>query len=128
MTAPTRGERNKATGQAGEELAADYLKRLGYELLGRNYRCRGGEVDIVARDGATLVFVEVKTRRSTAFGLPQQAVTQFKQRQIARAAQTWLAQHRKHGTSARFDVLSVLLLPDRPAEIEHITNAFDLPH
>ena len=123
-----QGERNRATGMAGEELAADYLLARGYAILARNFRCRGGEVDIVARDGATLVFIGVKTRRSAAFGLPQLAVTRFKQRQIAKAAQTWLAKNRKFGVAARFDVLTVLLHPNAPAVFEHIPNAFDLPY
>ncbi len=128
MTNPGQGEQNLATGAAGEELATDYLVKQGYVILERNFRCKGGEVDIVARDGATLVFVEVKTRRSMAFGVPQLAVTHFKQRQIARAAQVWLAKHRSQGSAARFDVLTVMLRNGLPPQIEQIPNAFDLPY
>lgn len=128
MTGVGQGEQNRATGIAGEELAAGYLRELGYAILARNFRCRGGEVDIIAKDGATLVFVEVKTRRNAAFGVPQLAVTPFKQRQIAKAAQTWLAKNRKFGVAARFDVLTVQLRPNAPAVFEHIINAFDLPY
>ena len=128
MIGSGRGESNRATGAAGEELAAAYLRTLRYVIVERNFRCRGGEVDIIARDGTTLVFVEVKTRRSSAFGVPQLAVTGFKQRQIARAAQTWLAKQRQLGKAARFDVVAVRLSLRDPPTVEHIPNAFDLPY
>jgi putative endonuclease len=128
MNGSGQGERNKATGAVGEELAASYLRERGYVILERNFRCKGGEVDIVARDGATLVFVEVKARRSMVYGVPQLAVTPFKQRQIARAAQYWLAKNHKVGSAARFDVLAILLPAGAAAVVEHIPNAFDLPY
>jgi putative endonuclease len=123
-----QGGRNRATGVEGEELATAFLRERGYEIVERNFRCRGGEVDIVARHHATMVFVEVKTRRTTSYGAPQLAVTAFKQRQIARAAQFWLAKHHQQGVAARFDVLAILLRSGMAAEIEHIPNAFDLPY
>ncbi len=122
------GHDNKAVGAQGEELAAAFLKRSGYRIVERNFRCKGGEADIVARDGKTLVFVEVKTRRSLAYGVPQLAVTSFKQRQISKAALTWLAKNRLQDAAARFDVIAVMLLPDGTHRIEHIPNAFELAY
>lgn len=121
------GEQNQAVGRHGEDLAVEHLRRLRYRILERNYRCRCGEVDIVARLGTTVVFIEVKTRRSDHYGSPAQSVTPFKQRQIARAAQTWLAANRLTECAARFDVISIRLRDDAGAEIEHITDAFELP-
>ena len=82
---------NKSLGARGEEIAAAFLRGRKFVILQRNFRCKGGEVDIVAREGKTFVFVEVKTRRNEAFGPPQASVTPFKQRQISKAALTWLA-------------------------------------
>jgi len=119
---------NKILGVRGEDLAAAYLERLRYRIIDRNFRCRGGEVDIVARDGKTLVFVEVKTRRTAGYGVPQLAVTPFKQRQISKAALAWLARKGMLDVSARFDVIAITILsPDAP-RIEHITNAFELAY
>lgn len=92
----------------------------------RNFRCKGGEVDIVARDGDTIVFVEVKTRRNLNYGVPQLALTPFKQRQISKAALTWLAKKRQHNAPARFDVVAILLESDVTYSIEHIRDAFEL--
>jgi putative endonuclease len=119
---------NRALGQQGEEIAAAYLKGLRFKILDRNFRCKGGEVDIIARDGKTLVFVEVKTRRNLSFGPPQLAVTPFKQRQISKAALTWLAKNKMFGASARFDVISILLPENQDPVIDHIRNAFDLAY
>jgi len=123
------GQSNQTTGAKGEELAAAHLLRSGYCILERNYRSRGGEVDIVAKaqDGS-IVFVEVKTRRSLAYGLPQLAVTVRKQRQIAKGALSWLTRNRLHDRSARFDVIAVLLHDGVTYELEHIVNAFDLSY
>jgi len=123
----SKGEQNSTLGRQGEDLAADYLRRLRYRILERNYRCRCGEVDIVARQGSTIVFVEVKTRRSDLYGSPAQSVTPFKQRQISRAAQTWLAVNRLAEAAARFDVVAIRIHEGKSPEIEHIVNAFDLP-
>jgi putative endonuclease len=119
---------NLATGLYGEELAAAFLAVKGFRVIDRNYRCKGGEVDIVAMDGKTIVFVEVKTRRSHTFGIPQLAVTPFKQRQIMKAALTWLAHHRRQNSQARFDVIAITLRSDNEPVIEHIENAFDLSY
>ena len=123
------GQRNQAVGARGEELATGHLQANGYRILERNFRSRGGEVDIVARDrDGTIVFVEVKTRSNLAFGLPQLAVNSRKQRQIAKGALTWLSRNRSHQQAARFDVIAVLLHDDGCCELEHIVNAFELAY
>jgi len=121
---------NKTVGVLGEEIAANYLIARGYRILERNFRCKGGEVDIIARDpGAkSLVFVEVKTRRGLSYGVPQLAVTSFKQRQISKATLTWLSRNRLHDQNARFDVIAILLSPDGRQQVEHIVNAFELAY
>jgi len=119
---------NQRVGAQGEETAVAYLSGLRYRIVERNFRCKGGEVDIVARDGKTLVFVEVKARRNMNYGPPQLAVTPFKQRQISKAALTWLAKHRQLDALARFDVIAVLFADGCEPRIEHIRNAFDLAY
>ena len=124
-----RGQQNQAVGVQGEEFAVAHLLRNGYTVLERNFRSRGGEVDIVARDrDDCIVFIEVKTRRNLAYGLPQLAVNQRKQRQIAKGALSWLSHNRLHDRSARFDVIAVLLHDGTKYELEHIVNAFDLAY
>lgn len=121
---------NRETGNRGEEIATAFLTARGYRILERNFRCRGGEVDIIAREPAdnSLVFVEVKARRNLSYGVPQLAVTPFKQRQISKAALTWLAQNRHHDQNARFDVIAILLDADGRHAVEHIVNAFELAY
>ena len=125
---PTTG--NKGTGELGEEVAGNFLLARGYRILELNFRCKGGEVDIIARDPVdkSLVFVEVKARRGLSYGVPQLAVTPFKQRQNSKAALTWLSKNRLHDTNARFDVIAILLSSDGQHKIEHIVNAFDLAY
>lgn len=119
-----RGEK----GRRGEELAAQYLVKHGYLVVARNYRVPCGEIDIIAHDKGTLVFVEVKTRSSLGFGSPAESVTPRKQRQIAKAALVFLGQMSGGmNRTARFDVVSVILLNNDPPRIELIKNAFDLP-
>jgi putative endonuclease len=119
---------NKTLGERGEEIATAYLKGRKFTIIERNFRCKGGELDIIARDGKTLVFVEVKTRRNLSFGPPQLALTPFKQRQISKAALTWLAQKKLFGAGARFDVVAILLPDHEVPVIEHIRDAFDLAY
>ena len=121
---------NSGLGNLGEEIAAKYLTARGYHILERNFRCKGGEVDIIARDPAdkSLVFVEVKARRGLAYGVPQLAVTPFKQRQVSKASLTWLSKNRLLDANARFDVIAILLHTDAAHGIEHITNAFELAY
>jgi putative endonuclease len=113
------------TGKKGEELAAAHLAEAGYRIIERNYRCFFGEIDIVAEEGETLVFVEVKSRRSDAYGAPQLAVGREKQKKISKIALHYLSDHRQRDRPARFDVVAVMLLP-AGHRIELIRNAFEL--
>jgi len=108
----------------GEDLAVRELERRGYAILARRYRRRGGELDIVARDGATLVFVEVKTRDGEAFGGGADAVTPLKQQRMTQIAIDYMMRHRLLGVSCRFDVVSVRVDAERPS-VEVVQNAFD---
>jgi putative endonuclease len=113
-------------GKIGENLAADALCKQGYTILVRNYRCRYGEIDIIGKICDTMVFIEVKTRRSQLYGLPEEAVTVRKQRQVIKSAQHYLAEHDLFDSDCRFDVVSVILGERKPARISIITGAFDL--
>jgi putative endonuclease len=110
-------------GARGERIAAAYLSDLGFRVLDRNWRCREGELDLVARDGDTLVFCEVKTRRGTGFGHPVEAVTATKQRRLRRLALRWLDAHDEHARDLRFDVIGVLVRSGRPAVVTHLRGA-----
>jgi putative endonuclease len=112
-------------GEAGEALAARLLRRHGYRILQTNYRTALGEIDIVARERDTIVFVEVKARRSLHFGHPKTAVTAQKRRKLSMLALQYLKATGQSGSKARFDVVSICAAPERP-EIEIIRNAFDL--
>ena len=127
---PVTSSNNIGTGALGEEVATNFMIKSGYRILERNFRCKGGEVDIIARDPVenSLVFIEVKTRRGLSYGVPQLAVTPFKQRQISKAALTWLSKNRLHDTNAQFDVIAILLHTDGIHDIDHIKNAFDLAY
>ncbi len=110
-------------GRAGEEAATEYLCRQGYRILERNFRCRLGEIDLIARDGRTLVFIEVKTRRSRTFGDPAFAVTSEKQRRLILASQVYLGRKGDPQDVCRFDVVTIQL--DRAGlHVELIKNAF----
>ena len=112
-------------GNFGEELAAAYLVAQGYEVLARNWRCREGELDIVARDGTALVFVEVKARSSTTFGEPAEAVGPIKARRIRMLACRWLSEHRPaQAHELRFDVISVIRRRGAAPELVHLRAAF----
>jgi putative endonuclease len=111
-------------GSLGEHVAATYLTDAGLRVLDRNWRCREGELDIVAREADALVFCEVKTRRGTGFGHPVEAVTVAKQRRLRTLAQRWLAAHDEHAPDVRFDVVGVLVRPGRPALVTHLRAAF----
>ncbi|OGQ03913.1 MAG: YraN family protein [Deltaproteobacteria bacterium RBG_19FT_COMBO_46_12] len=106
-------------------MAFRFLKKRGYRIVEKNYVCKMGEMDIVAREKDTLVFVEVKTRTSTFFGPPQLAVNSSKQRQLSKVALNYLNEKRLKDVKARFDVVAILLR-QKGEEIELIRDAFDL--
>jgi putative endonuclease len=117
---PTRTE----LGAHGERIAVAYLTDAGLRVLDRNWRCREGELDLVAREADAIVFCEVKTRRGIGFGHPAEAVTPAKQRRLRLLAQRWLAAHDEHAPDLRFDVVGVLVRPERPALVTHLRGAF----
>jgi putative endonuclease len=110
-------------GKTGEDLACRELERRGYAIIARRHRCRVGEIDIVAWDGPTLVFVEVKARRDTAFGRPAEAVTFHKRRRLMRLAGEYVLRYRLEGRPCRFDVVAIRWEADRAA-VEIFQNAF----
>lgn len=118
-------EARLSLGRIGEDAAAEYLQRLGMTILQRNLHTPVGEIDLVARQRRTLVFVEVKARRSLAFGSPAEAVGARKQRQIIRAAKWYLNDNPGKILQPRFDVVSVLINGSEIA-IEHIPGAFEV--
>jgi len=114
-------------GKWGEDLAFRKVKKLGYRCLARNYRCPLGEVDLIARDGDTLVFVEIKTRRGRSLGYAKEAVNPRKRRQLSRVALAYMKENGLADTRARFDVV-VINLNRGSQEIEVVRNAFDLAY
>ena len=111
-------------GRHGEDLAVDYLRNQGLVVLDRNWRCIDGELDVVATDRSRLVVCEVKTRSTTRFGEPAEAVTAGKAARIRKATQAWLAAHRVRWCEVRFDVLAVLVPPSGSATVQHYESAF----
>ena len=107
-------------GSEGEHLVRDYLTGRGYQVLDMNYRRGPGEIDVIARKGDTVAFVEVKRRGSNRYGRPAEAVDRQKQSHILRTAQLYLQENRLTDVPVRFDVIEVL-----PGQIRHIENAFD---
>ena len=114
-----------ALGKDGEDLACQELERRGYAIVARRYRVRGGELDIIARDGPVLVFVEVKTRTGRRFGDAAEAVTLVKQRRLTALASEYLTRHHVSDCRCRFDVVSIHIGGGAPT-IEVIQNAFDV--
>lgn len=117
-----------AVGRYGENVAARHLHEAGLEILERNWRCPEGEIDIIAREHDTLVICEVKTRSTTGFGLPVEAVTRRKADKLRRLAYLWLQDNRGRMPArieaVRFDVVSVLRAPVGAAAVEHLREAF----
>ena len=109
----------RETGSLSERAAGQFLQQKGYRIIQYNYRCRVGEIDIIAEDGDTLVFCEVKYRRTEKYGTPLEAVGYVKQRTIARCAQYFLLEHHVTERKCRFDVVGI-----SPEKITHIENAF----
>lgn len=114
-------------GETGEALAVRRLKKVGYKIIETNYRNKAGEIDIIAKDKDTIVFVEVKTRRSAHFGSPKEAVSIQKQKKISMVALYYLKTSGLITAKARFDVIAINLNRDKP-RIEIIKNAFELAY
>lgn len=112
------------TGKEGEKIAAEYLKKNGYQIIEINYRCPIGEIDIIAQENNDLVFVEVKTRKSIELGYPEQAVGMKKQKKMSQLALWYLQKRKIVDTNARFDVVAITLIPEKN-EVKLIQNAFD---
>jgi putative endonuclease len=117
-------EARRALGKKGEAVARAFLERRGVRILAANYTCAAGEIDLIGRERGAILFIEVKTRTSEAFGPPQLAVHQRKQRQIVRTAQWFLAEQRMPEVACRFDVLAVTLMSDEPPRIQWVRDAF----
>jgi len=113
------------SGKIGENAAVPYIKRKGYKVIERNFVNKIGEIDLIALDGDTLCFIEVKARDNDQFGSPFESVTLSKQKQIVRVAQSYLLYKNLHDTDVRFDVIAVYLDDDHVTEIESIENAFE---
>jgi len=107
----------------GEDLAEKYLREEGYNIVDRNFRCRSGEIDIIAMDGTELVFVEVKTRRNLNFGLPCESVTALKIKRLKRAAAYYASSHPVKHSGVRLDVIEILM-QHGTVYIHHIENVF----
>jgi putative endonuclease len=122
----TRLDPRKVFGQAGESAAEEYLRRKGYRIVERNLRSPAGELDLVAEDGRVLVFVEVKARRTDAFGGVIQAVHQRKQKKLIQLAAQYLARHHIKDRLCRFDVVLLQGTDAAVPRIEHIQNAFEV--
>ena len=114
----------RALGLAGEEIACAYLRRKNYTILARSFRLLRGEIDIIAKDGETLVFVEVKARADESHGRPEESVTPGKQRQIRRIALGYLAENHAGDVPCRFDVIAILLREGDDPRLEHFIDAF----
>lgn len=111
-------------GALGEQKAAELLRAGGYRIVAQNHRCRRGEVDLIAERGDLLVFVEVRTRATSAFGGPEETVNPRKQQRVVAAALDWLSQRRGPRRGIRFDVVAVTDGPRGPT-LQHFENAFD---
>jgi putative endonuclease len=115
----------KALGTKGEDLAVRFLQKKGYRIVKRNYKTPVGEIDIIARDGDTIVFIEVKTRTDISFGYPFEAVNKRKRQKLKNLALLYLKRQGKE-SPVRFDVLSIFCMDDGKKDIEHIKDAFEV--
>jgi len=117
----------KQVGDKGEKLAEDFLKRKGFNIIQRNYRCKLGEIDIIAEQDDVIVFVEVRTKRTESFGIPQSSITSGKISRITKTALSYIQEKELFDRSCRFDVIAITF-PQKSKEpnIEHIENAFEM--
>ena len=114
-------------GKLGENIAKQRLTSIGYKILKTNYRCSLGEIDLIAREGDTLAFVEIKTRRNNPLGQVKEAVDRRKQRQVSKVALSYMKANNLMGKRARFDVVAIRLV-DNKEEVEVVKNAFELAY
>lgn len=121
------GQSRDEVGRRGEDEAADYLRGIGYRIVGRRERVLRGDIDIVALDGRTVVFVEVRSRTDTAHGHPAETVGRVKQRRISDLAAAYIRRHRLEDCSVRIDVVAVTFSAGEKPVVEHYQNAFDSP-
>lgn len=126
MKSISRSDGRKAKGQLAEQAAADYLSAHGYEIVERNWRCRSGEIDIIALLDDVIVIVEVRSRSSYAssFGTPSESITSRKMKQVRDTASVYLHSVRKSNASVQFDVVAVTFDRDETLTLEHIIAAF----
>ena len=115
---------SQTLGLLGEELASHYLARRGYKILLRNYENSLGEIDLIAKERGTLVFIEVKTRSSLSMGSPLESITFHKRAQIVKSAKYYMKRYGIKDVPCRFDVVSILILPSEEPQIDLIENAF----
>lgn len=116
----------KLTGRWGEQIAAEYLKKKKYKIIGMNYSCRMGEIDIIASDGRYMVFTEVKLRKSSDFAMAREFVTRAKQEKLIKTAAIWLAEN-PTGLQPRFDVIEIYAsegIRSKDIKINHLEDAF----
>lgn len=117
----------KELGFHGEDLAVEFLKRRGYRILHRNFKLKFGEIDIVAQEGDTVCFIEVRTKTTDSAGTPFESITPFKQRKLSKLALAYLKnQYKSVDVRARFDVVAVVSEDGKEETVEIIQNAFDL--
>ncbi|MBP1744015.1 MAG: hypothetical protein H6Q58_993 [Firmicutes bacterium] len=120
------GSYNKDIGSLGEEISENFLIESGYTILERNFRCKTGEIDLIARDGDYICFIEVKTRCGDLFGSPCEAVNYSKQQKISRTAQMYILKKKLYKFCFRFDVIEVILNKENcSSSIKLIKNAFE---
>lgn len=117
--------RNQQTGQQGETLATTYLQQHGYEIIQRNWHCPQGELDIVARQGATLVFVEVRTRRASTSENAFASISMTKRQRLVAAIYAYLQANELDDADWRVDVIAIALQKQKPPLIEHLEDALD---
>jgi putative endonuclease len=122
---PKPGPFRLPLGDRGEAAACKFLKKKGYDLIEKNYQCKLGEIDVIAKRGGRIAFIEVKTRTSAQYGAPQEAVNPVKQEKIFKIASWYLKEKRISGMPVAFDVVSVLWKEGQPPEITLIPDAFE---
>lgn len=125
MSSTNQTDKRKELGKSGEQLAREYLRKKGYKILEHNYRTRYGEIDIIAQQDSSIVFIEVRTKRTPKFGPPQLSITKFKRNQITKSALAYIKENAISDQSCRFDVVAITF-ESSGTKIDHIENAFEL--